>query len=350
MKHWTLTLVFGLAASAVLTAPILAQRSGDRPSRSCVQEIRKLCSSAGRDRSKIRACLQEKGEQLSSSCQAELRDRMQQRGQQGRAGGEQAFRASAKVDQTIFYGADQRQQIDIYKPKDAVDDLPLILHIHGGGWRMGNHKLVQSKPQHFTKNGYIFASAGYRLLPDAPVEDQAKDIGLAIQALVGQANDIGFAPGSIILMGHSAGAHLAALVSTDPQYAADAFNAIKGVVLLDGAAYDIPATIKTASSRSLSTYQNAFGDDPERQKALSPITFAGGQTAPNWLALYVDSRVRAKSQAVSLTNALASAGANVTATAISNTDHGRLNRDIGTPAGAQQTQAIDAFLAGLTAT
>ena len=340
MRHWTLVIATGLSLSALVATPILAQRQGDRPSRACVREIVKLC---GRDRSQIRTCLQQKAGELSEKCSAELRQRMQARQAQG-SSAPQVSGPTLKVDTTVFYGSHQRQQIDIYKPADAVDDLPLILFIHGGGWSFGSHKAVQAKPAHFTKADFIFGSAGYRVLPDAPVEDQAGDIGDAIQSLRAQANALGFDPDSIILMGHSAGAHLAALLATDPQYAGEAFGAIKGAVLLDGAGYDIATSMMTARPQAQQLYSRVFGSDVARHKRLSPITHVSAGDAPNWLALYVDTRERAKGQAEALVEALRSSGANASALPIANTDHGRMNREIGTPAGAQQTEAIDAFL------
>ncbi|MEM6476291.1 MAG: alpha/beta hydrolase [Pseudomonadota bacterium] len=339
MNLATTVFTTGLVAALVAT-PILAQRAGDRPSRECRQEVVKLC---GTDRSTIRACLQQKADQLSEACSGELRQRMQARQAQGLTGA-QTSGPAVKVDTTVFYGSHQRQQIDIYKPADAVDDLPLVLFIHGGGWSFGSHKAVQAKPAHFTKADFIFGSAGYRVLPDAPVEEQAGDIGDAIQSLRAQANAQGFDPDSIILMGHSAGAHLAALVATDPQYAGDAFGAIKGVVLLDGAGYDITTSMMTARPQAQQLYSRVFGSDVARHERLSPITHVSAGDAPHWLALYVDTRERAKGQAETLVEALRSSGANALDLPIANTDHGRLNREIGTPAGAQQTEAIDAFL------
>ncbi len=349
MNRFTKTLAAGLAAALIAT-PILAQRSGDRPSRECVREIVELC---GRDRSQMRSCLQEKVSELSESCAAEVRKRAQERrgNRGGERGGSQAqFQPTAKADRTIIYGQHQRQQIDVYEPSDAVDELPMIVFIHGGGWSFGNHKIaVQSKPKHFNDAGYYFASTGYRVLPDAPVEDQAKDVGAAIQALRGQASAIGFDRDRIVLMGHSAGAHLAALVSTDPQYAGEAFAAINGVVLLDSGAYEIASSMAVAEPRSLNLYRDVFGEDPARQAALSPVTHVGGMDAPAWLALYVEERAKTKSQAEMLAGALNNAGAKAEAVAISNTDHGRLNRELGTEAGAAQTRAVDAFLARIFA-
>jgi len=341
----------GMTGALMLAAPILAQQrsgTGDRPSRQCLQEIARLC---GRDRSAIPACLQSRADQLSSTCRGEVRSRLEERRSQARDAA--PFQRTMTPARAIVYGADKRQQIDLYEPEDAVDDLPLILFIHGGGWSMGSHQLVQQKPVHFTNANRFFASAGYRLLPEAPVEEQARDVGAALRALVGQAEVIGFDPSNIVVMGHSAGAHLAALVASDPQYAGSAFDAIRGVILLDGAGYDIAATIARArdrmstleGARTLNLYRDAFGEEETRQRNLSPITHIGGRDAPHWLALFVDTRTQARLQAEALVAALDAAGADANALAIENTDHGRMNREVGTPAGAQQTEAIEAFLA-----
>lgn len=252
--------------------------------------------------------------------------------------------ASKRTTSSVIFGSHPRQQVDIYAPADAVDDLPVVLFVHGGGWSMGNKERVQVKPAHFTASNYIFASTGYRLVPNVRVEEQAKDVGEAVQALVGQASSIGVDPGQVVLMGHSAGAHLAALVATDPQYAGDAFGAIKGVILLDGAGYDVAKSMNAARPRGWQLYNAAFGDDPERQASLSPMTHVGGKDAPNWLALYVAERRISRMQSHSLADALKAEGVEASALPISGTNHGRMNREMGTPAGAAQTEAVDAFL------
>ncbi len=327
---------------ALIATPILAQREGggQRPSRECVREIVQLC---GRDRGEVRGCLAEQAQALSEKCRAEVRNRLGIR--EGEAPAPRPFVPSIRPTRSVLYGSHQRQAIDIYEPEGAVDKLPLVLFIHGGAWRMGDHSRVQLKPQHFGKAEIYFASTGYRLLPDTPVEEQASDVGAAVQALVAQASIIGFDPQRIVLMGHSAGAHLAALVATDPQYAGAAFDAIRGVILLDGAGYDIAQNIEDAPYQQRLIYEQAFGFEAARYKALSPITHIGGADAPNWLALYVEERANARSQAEMLVEALGKAGKAARAIAIEDTDHGRMNRDIGTPQGAAQTQAIDAFLA-----
>ena len=337
------------AATAALAAPILAQqRGGERLPAECREEIMQLC---GSDRAQMRTCLREKYAELSETCSAQLRERMAARrgGGQGartgaRAGGGMGQYASAKISSTVVYGQDARQQVDLYTPDDAVGDAPLVVFVHGGGWQIGNRSLVQAKPQHFKEAGYVFASAGYRLLPDAPVEQQAADLGAALKALRAQAETGGFDRDTIVLMGHSAGAHLAALVASDPQYAGDAFGAIRGVVLLDGAGYDVMTAAATPTMELPTLYKDVFGTDPARQKALSPITHVGGKDAPHWLALYVAERPGSKMQSEALMGALAKAGKDAKAVAITGTDHGRMNRELGTDAGKAQTEAVDAFL------
>lgn len=346
------------AAAAVLATPILAQqRGGARLPAECREEIVTLC---GTDRAAMRTCLREKYAELSDGCQTALRERMGARGGQREgvaarlgagaggsagAGAGMAQYASARVSSTVIYGDHDRQQVDVYTPDDAVGDAPLVVFIHGGGWSIGNRSMVQAKPQHFKQAGYVFASAGYRLLPEAPVETQAADIGAALRALRGQAEAGGFDPDRIVLIGHSAGAHLAALVATDPQYAGDAFGTIRGVVLLDGAGYDVPAAMATPTMEMPNLYRDVFGTDPKRQKALSPITHVGGKDAAHWLALYVAERPNSRAQSEALMTALAKAGAKAEAVAITGTDHGRMNRELGTEAGKAQTEAVDAFLA-----
>ena len=343
--------VIGCGAAALLALPLLVAAQDQRLAPACRAEVRALCASEGAraaGRENLRQCLLAKRDQLSPGCRSELGERAQQlqRGEriEWRERGTGRY-ASARVSGTVIYGGHLRQQVDLYAPDQALGDAPLIVYIHGGGWQIGNHKRVDEKPGHFTAQGYVFASAGYRLLPDAPVEQQAADLGEALRALRSAAEDYGFDPGKIVLMGHSAGAHLAALLATDPHYAGDAFGAIRGVVLLDGAGYDVALAIATPTMEMPLLYRDVFGDDPARHKALSPVTHAGGKDAPDWLALYVAERANSRAQTERLVAALAKGGARAEARAISGTDHGRMNREIGTEAGAAQTEAIDAFLA-----
>ena len=335
----TTTILLAAAAALGLSAVASAQQ---RLPRECRQEIRQLC---GNDRSQIRECLREKASELSETCRSQLRDRAQ-----ARRGGERGQqRTSASPDSAIMFGAHSRQQIDFYGPANADhnDPAPVILFVHGGGWAYGDRaQAVHAKPAHFTAKGYAFASTGYRLVPEVTVEEQAADIAAAIAALRGQASTLNIDPDRIILIGHSAGAHLAALVATDPQYAGEDMVAVRGVVLLDGAGYDVVNRMNGSRALGDQLYTDAFGTDPSRQAALSPITHVSAPDAPNWLVLFVAERGQSKSQSEALTLALREAGAQAEAVAIANTDHRRLNVELGTE-GDPATVLVDEFLASL---
>ncbi|MEE4316582.1 MAG: alpha/beta hydrolase [Erythrobacter sp.] len=336
-----------LVAGALAATPILAQQRAGRLSENCREELIALCYEVDEaDRAAFRACLRERRAEIPDECKAELRARIEARGRQGSLETRpEGLRPTAKPTRSVLYGKDARQQVDVYEPEGAVDPLPLVLFVHGGGWRMGNHKLVQVKPAHLNAQGYYFASTGYRLVPDVSVAEQAGDIGAALRALRGQAGAIGFDADRIVLMGHSAGAHLAALVATDPKYAGEAFHAIRGVVLLDGAGYDVKAQMASAAPEFWQVYYNAFTADEAVQEALSPVTHVGGKDAPNWLALYVADREASSAQSEALAERLRAGGVEAEAVAVEGTDHGRMNREIGSEAGGVQTREVDAFLA-----
>jgi arylformamidase len=252
----------------------------------------------------------------------------------------------AQPARVIRYGNHPRQAVDFY-PAPRGSGRPLVMFIHGGGWAFGNRgSTVQSKPGWFTQNGFHFASAGYRVLPDAPVEEQARDVARALRTMRVEAARLGFDPDSIVLMGHSAGAHLAALVATNPGLAGADFGAIRGVILLDGAGYDVARNMVSPGVVARRIYLNAFGSDPARQRALSPVSHAAAPNAPDWLILHVADRGASTQQSALLAEGLRTAGARVRVEGIGGTDHGRMNRELGRP-GDSSTAHVQRFLANL---
>src|SRR5262245_38608309 len=111
----------------------------------------------------------------------------------------------------------ERQTLDVYTDADAKNQ-PVVVWIHGGGWQAGDKSDVQKKPQAFTGRGFVFVSVNYRLLPDATIKQMAEDVAKAIRWTHDHAKDYGGDPDTIFVMGHSAGAQLAALVCTDDRY------------------------------------------------------------------------------------------------------------------------------------
>ena len=258
----------------------------------------------------------------------------------------------APAIRTISYGSDELQALDFHPAQMmAGEAAPLVLFVHGGGWSRGDkgNATGRLKAPHYTALGYHFATTNYRLVPEATVEQQAQDVADALAALLIQADTLGIDRKRVALMGHSAGAHLVALVGTDPKYLRQAglgFEDIAGVIPLDGAAYDVGAQMAYARWPALKRrYEAAFGQDPARQARLSPTVHASGANAPRFLLLHLD-REDGKQQAQGLANALHEAGTDASVRAIPGKGlrgHMQINRRLGEPDYAA-TSVVDEWL------
>ena len=107
--------------------------------------------------------------------------------------------------------------LDVYAP-DSGGCHPILVFIHGGGWIGGDKRFVDEKPRAFVRAGYVFASVNYRLSPKVSHPAHVQDVAQAIRKIRDLAPRYGGDPSRIYLVGHSAGAHLAALVATDGRY------------------------------------------------------------------------------------------------------------------------------------
>ena len=285
-------------------------------------------------------------EHLGAACKERLafRDREARTGEARPS----ARRGSGEAE-LVRYGADRLQTIDYYAV--PAKTAPLVLFVHGGGWKRGDKRMVDAsaKLTHWRALGYAVASLNYRLVPEAKVEDQAADVAAGLAALLKQAPRLGFDPSRVVLVGHSAGAHLVALVGTDPQWLRGAgldFSAIDGVIPLDGAGYHVPSQMGKNEAVLGDTYKQAFGTDPARQLALSPTQHAAAPNAPEFLILHVQ-RADARQQSEGLANALRRGGTPVELHAIPGrglAGHMEINRKLG-EAGYPATAIVDRWLA-----
>nr|WP_221774090.1 alpha/beta hydrolase [Novosphingobium flavum] len=270
---------------------------------------------------------------------------MAERAQKAEAGAP-AARAAA----TIAYGSDPLQVLDFWPAAGVKSPAPLIVFVHGGGWQRGtkDNATGRWKPAHYPAEGYAFASINYRLVPEATVEQQAADVAAALKALLARADKLGIDRRRVVLMGHSAGAQLVALVGTDERYlraAGLSFGDVAGVIPIDGAAYDVPAQLRQGPQVMQKVYAQAFGTDPARQRALSPTAQAAGPNAPRFLLLHVQ-RSDGIAQAKELETALKAGGSTVERQDFPGNGlagHMEINRSLGDPAYAA-TPVVDDWL------
>lgn len=253
---------------------------------------------------------------------------------------------------SLSYGSATVQAVDYWRARPKIS-APLIIFVHGGGWQRGSKESVARswKLMHYHGSGYNVAAVGYRLYPEATVEEQAGDIAKAIAALRNQASNLGIDPARIVLMGHSAGAHLVSLVGTDPRYLQQAGltpSALRGVVAIDGAAYDVPRQMREGPPLMQTTYRNIFGTETARQEALSPVMQAHVPNVGHFLILHVQ-RPDGIAQSNALAAALKRAGTNTETISVPGmglAGHAEINRRLGDPS-YPLTAQVDAWLGQL---
>ncbi|HEX7899105.1 MAG TPA: alpha/beta hydrolase [Planctomycetota bacterium] len=259
------------------------------------------------------------------------------------------------VKRDLPYGTLERQALDVYAPKGAKN-LPVVFWIHGGGWQAGDKSLVQEKPKAFVERGFVFVATNYRLLPKVEIETIFRDVAKSLGWVHKNIAEHGGDPGRLYVMGHSAGAQLAALLCIDDRYLKDEgvpFSALKGCVPVDGDTYDVPAMIETAETRlrvhgeppPKNGHRQKFGHTPEKHRDYSAVTHvAKGKGIPPFLILYVADHPDVAAQARRLAGALKQAEIPGTAFGAKDTNHSKLNERLGL-AGDPATKALDDFLA-----
>ncbi len=176
----------------------------------------------------------------------------------------------------------------------------------------------------------------YRLSPAVRHPAHVEDVAQALAWIVDHIASHGGDPKRIFLMGHSAGAHLAALVTADEAYLNKLGKSpamISGVILLDSAGYDIPRNLDDFANSPLprSLYKDAFGKDRQTWIQASPIRYVQrGEILPPFLVFYSD---RKSSETISKEFVAALQGAEIPAVAVlaKGKNHRALSHDIGQP-------------------
>ena len=217
-------------------------------------------------------------------------------------------------------GVDAKSQsLDVYAPKDAKN-APVIVFIHGGGWRRGdksNPGVGSQSAAHFCTQGFVFVSINYRLTPSGQHPTNIQDVAKAVAWVHDHIAEHGGDPAQISIMGHSAGAHLTALIATDEtrlKAEGKPLGILKRAILLDTAAYDIPRFLKEFAEGREGTgmrqlYTNAFGDTEAQWRDASPQAHvAPGKNIPPMLLFFTGSRMAANALAPALAAALTQAG------------------------------------------
>jgi acetyl esterase/lipase len=254
-----------------------------------------------------------------------------------------AAAAVRKLDD-LAYGPSAKQRLDVYLPPGA-GRAPILVMVHGGAWMFGDkgsRGVVGAKVEHWVMNGWILVSVNNRLLPEATPLEQADDVAHALAFVQSRAAAWGGDATRIVLMGHSAGAHLVALLSAQPSLAANAgASRWAGTVVLDSAALDLETLMRQPHARF---YDRVFGADVESWRATSPTARLGADAVP---MLLVCSTLRfddscGQSERFSARVNGRGATARVHREALT---HGAIDLELGRP--GSYTDDVDAFIGGV---
>ncbi|MBK8036564.1 MAG: alpha/beta hydrolase [Verrucomicrobiaceae bacterium] len=245
-----------------------------------------------------------------------------------------ASAVTPEVHRDLFYteAKDKLQSLDVYAPPEGKDH-PVIVWIHGGGWSKGDKASLQQKPQAFVDKGFVLVSVNYRLVPAVTVKDIMADLAKSVRWVREHAAEHRGDPNALIIMGHSAGAHLAALLCTDDRYLKAAnvpMTCLKGCVPLDVSAYDIPKRIHDVDDGISKTFKTVFGADDDAQREVSPVHhITKDKHIPPFLILHVASRDDTKAQAHWFAGKLTEASIAARVVAAEGKTHGTISSDLG---------------------
>lgn len=247
------------------------------------------------------------------------------------------------LEADLAYGRWPAQRLDVYRPAKA-QRAPLLVVVHGGAWVTGDKQqpqVVGHKLAHWGPKGWIVVALNYRRLPWAGPREQAADVARALAFVQRECAGWGGDPARIVVLGHSTGAHLAALVLADTALAAAAgCKPPAAAVLVDSAALDV---VEVMQGAHLPLHDRAFGDTREGWEAASPWHRAATLAAPPPVLLTCSSlREDSVRQSERFAARLVERGGRARALPLPLT-HAELNERLGQ--GGQPTEAVDAFLA-----
>ena len=179
----------------------------------------------------------------------------------------------------IAYGIENPQKLDVYRPLKSAAAAPVIMFLYGGSWKNGERDQYRFVGEAFARRGYVTVLPDYRKYPDVVFPEFVHDAAAALKWVRQNIAAHGGDANKIFLMGHSAGAHIAALVLLDPTYlkrvGLDAAS-VRGMVGLAGPyAFD---PVKLRSTRPV--FEHLTNHDVAR-----PVTFAK-KGAPPFLLLH----------------------------------------------------------------
>jgi len=197
---------------------------------------------------------------------------------------------TAEVPRTeVAYGEGPRQRYDVYRALDSLGrplttPAPVVIFVHGGSWESGDKRGYAWVGEALAQLGFVAVLPNYGLMPGTRFPDFVEDVARAVTHAGARVAEWGGDTARVVLMGHSAGAHLAALVAYDARYLAKQGTTpaiLSGFVGLSGPydfLFDTPLLRRT------------FAGPPAREYDALPVHFVTPRSLRTLLVMGNDDR------------------------------------------------------------
>ena len=176
----------------------------------------------------------------------------------------------------LCYGAGPRQRLDVYRPRHAAK-APVLVFFYGGSWQRGSRDLYRFVGASLAAQGIVTVVPDYSIFPPTRFPMFVEDAARAVRFTRDRSPQWGGDPARLVLMGHSAGAYIAAMLSFDSrwlrQVGLNSQTDLAGFIGLAG-----PYDFLPIKSRTLRTI---FGG--ANRAETQPISFVTGKEAPSLL-------------------------------------------------------------------
>lgn len=187
-----------------------------------------------------------------------------------------------------------RHRLDVYAPRRRATPKKVLVFIHGGNWNSGSKDLYRFLGSRMARKGVVTAIINYRLSPQVHYPGMATDATLAVKWVKENIGAFGGDPNQIFVSGHSAGGHLAGLITVREQYfdSLGIESPVKGAILIDAAGLDMYTYLREKQFAEGHTYLQTFTANPEMWKEASVLyhlhpeappllIYRGGRTYPS---------------------------------------------------------------------
>lgn len=231
--------------------------------------------------------------------------------------------ADLRLDVPYVDDNDPSHKLDIYFPPRKNKSLPVLVHIHGGGWRRGDKIMMKATGMFYASKGIVFITPNYRLTPKVSHPAHMEDCAAALAWVFNHIGELSGDKGRVFLSGHSAGGHLAALLATNRKYLQKfSINPgdLAGVIPIDTASFDLLSDDNENLVKRL--VKQAFGIDRQVLTEASPFHNVTNRASyPDFLILNTTNREFAAKGGKAFAEKLKSTGSNARFVPVDNHTH-----------------------------